>query len=85
MLKAAIDIGSNSVRLLVADVNGDEFKPLFKRINTTRLHEGLSENGFRRTGPAYTRGNRGLCKAGARRGRKRRKYTRIRNQRRARC
>lgn len=46
MLKAAIDIGSNSVRLLVADVNGDEFKPLFKRINTTRLHEGLSENGM---------------------------------------
>ena len=30
MLKAAIDIGSNSVRLLVADVNGDEFKPLSK-------------------------------------------------------
>lgn len=45
MLRAAIDIGSNSVRLLVADVNGAEFRPLFKRINTTRLHEGLSESG----------------------------------------
>ena len=76
------------MRLLVADVNGDEFKPLFKRINTTRLHEGLSENGmlFRRTGPAYTRGNRGLCKAGARRGRVSGENIRaIRNQRRARC
>lgn len=43
MLRAAIDIGSNSVRLLVARVDGGEFKPLVKRIETTRLHEGLGE------------------------------------------
>ena len=52
MLRAAIDIGSNSVRLLVADVNGNEFKPLFKCINTTRLHEGLGENNELKGEPA---------------------------------
>lgn len=57
MLRAAIDIGSNSVRLLVADVNGNEFKPLFKCINATRLHEGLGENGELQGEPAArTRG-----------------------------
>lgn len=45
MLRAAIDIGSNSVRLLVASVAGGEFKPLFKRLDTTRLHEGLGTDG----------------------------------------
>ena len=45
MLRAAIDIGSNSVRLLVASVDGGEFKPLFKRLDTTRLHEGLDADG----------------------------------------
>lgn len=43
MLRAAIDIGSNSVRLLVARVDGERFEPLVRRIDTTRLHEGLSE------------------------------------------
>ena len=47
MLRAAIDIGSNSVRLLVARVDGGEFKPLVKRIETTRLHEGLGEGNVR--------------------------------------
>lgn len=45
MLRAAIDIGSNSVRLLVASVDEDGFKPLFKRLETTRLHEGLGADG----------------------------------------
>ncbi len=44
MLRAAIDIGSNSVRLLVARVEGGGFEPLIKRIDTTRLHEGLNGN-----------------------------------------
>lgn len=45
MLRAAIDIGSNSVRLLVAGVTGGEFQPLFRLLDTTRLHDGLDAQG----------------------------------------
>lgn len=43
MLRAAIDIGSNSVRMLAADVNKNALKPLSVRLYTTRLYEGLSQ------------------------------------------
>ena len=39
---SVIDIGSNSVRLLVADVNEKEIIELYKGINTTRLYEDIS-------------------------------------------
>ena len=41
MLRAAIDIGSNSVRLFVADWDGHRATPVIRQIDTTRLHEGL--------------------------------------------
>ena len=43
----AIDIGTNSVRLLVADVDGAgeaaELEPLDRRVRITRLGEGVDE------------------------------------------
>lgn len=38
--KAAIDIGTNSVRLLVAEVS-DSIRPLYKTVKTTRLGKGV--------------------------------------------
>ena len=37
-----IDIGSNSVRLLIADVNSEGITELYKDLNTTRLYEDIS-------------------------------------------
>ena len=42
---AAIDVGSNSVRLLVAQVNGTGIKQLYKTLRTTRLGAGVDESG----------------------------------------
>ncbi|OPX84473.1 MAG: Guanosine-5'-triphosphate,3'-diphosphate pyrophosphatase [Pelotomaculum sp. PtaB.Bin104] len=39
---AAIDIGTNSTRLLVADVSGGSIKPLETRLRNTRLGQGIS-------------------------------------------
>jgi exopolyphosphatase / guanosine-5'-triphosphate,3'-diphosphate pyrophosphatase len=38
---AAIDIGTNSTRLLVADVDGEELTPVIRRSVVTRLGEGV--------------------------------------------
>jgi exopolyphosphatase/guanosine-5'-triphosphate,3'-diphosphate pyrophosphatase len=43
---AVIDVGSNSVRLLVADVlPGGALNPLLKRLNTTRVAQGMGRTG----------------------------------------
>jgi exopolyphosphatase/pppGpp-phosphohydrolase len=38
---AAIDLGTNSTRLLVADVEGDEMYEVVRRLTITRLGEGV--------------------------------------------
>ena len=43
---AAIDLGSNSTRLLIADILGEEFNILEKSHVVTKMAEGLEENGF---------------------------------------
>jgi exopolyphosphatase/guanosine-5'-triphosphate,3'-diphosphate pyrophosphatase len=37
----AVDLGTNATRLLVADVDGDDFTPLARRERVTRLGEGV--------------------------------------------
>jgi exopolyphosphatase/guanosine-5'-triphosphate,3'-diphosphate pyrophosphatase len=44
--QAVIDIGSNSVRLLVAECAGGNVAPIYKAISTTRLSEGLAVSGI---------------------------------------
>ncbi|TYP50876.1 Ppx/GppA phosphatase family protein [Thermosediminibacter litoriperuensis] len=46
MKAAVIDLGSNSVRLLVAEVEGGRVMPVFKDLVTTRLGEGVAETGL---------------------------------------
>ncbi len=38
---AAIDVGTNSTRLLVADGQGDSFRPVDRRMTITRLGQGV--------------------------------------------
>lgn len=45
MSYAAIDIGTNSCRLLIAEREGHEIKTLYKEIETTRIGAGLSQTG----------------------------------------
>jgi exopolyphosphatase / guanosine-5'-triphosphate,3'-diphosphate pyrophosphatase len=40
---AAVDLGTNSTRLLVADVNGDGITEVARRLTITRLGEGVDE------------------------------------------
>ena len=40
---AAVDIGTNSTRLLVADVEGESVQELNRRLEITRLGEGVDE------------------------------------------
>jgi exopolyphosphatase/guanosine-5'-triphosphate,3'-diphosphate pyrophosphatase len=40
---AAVDLGTNSTRLLVADVEGDELAEVTRRLTITRLGEGVDE------------------------------------------
>jgi exopolyphosphatase / guanosine-5'-triphosphate,3'-diphosphate pyrophosphatase len=42
---AVVDIGSNSTRLLVADVDGEEVTELDRRTNVTRLADGVDTSG----------------------------------------
>jgi len=42
---ATIDVGTNSTRILVADVKDGEVKPLFKTGKVTRLGRGVKETG----------------------------------------
>jgi exopolyphosphatase/guanosine-5'-triphosphate,3'-diphosphate pyrophosphatase len=44
MRRAVIDIGSNTVKLLVADVDGGQVRPLVSKAATTRLGEGVGES-----------------------------------------
>ena len=43
---AALDLGSNSTRLLIADISGEKFNTLEKSHVVTKMAEGLEENGF---------------------------------------
>jgi exopolyphosphatase/guanosine-5'-triphosphate,3'-diphosphate pyrophosphatase len=43
---AALDLGSNSTRLLVADVSEEKFNTLERSHVVTKMAEGLEENGF---------------------------------------
>ena len=43
---AAIDLGSNSTRLLIAEISGEDFNILEKSHVVTKMAEGLEENGF---------------------------------------
>lgn len=46
MIRASIDIGSNTLRLLVADVSGGMLKPLHYGLESTRLARGLTASGM---------------------------------------
>ena len=47
MVKIATwDLGSNSTRLLIADVSGEKFNTLERLHVVTKMEEGLEENGF---------------------------------------
>src|SRR5689334_6033852 len=41
--RAVIDVGTNSVKLLVAEVHGQKVQPLFERSEQTRLGHGFYE------------------------------------------
>ena len=41
---SVIDVGSNSVRLLVARVDEANIQPLYKTLRTTRMGEGVDAN-----------------------------------------
>ncbi|EAX47245.1 Ppx/GppA phosphatase [Thermosinus carboxydivorans Nor1] len=45
MIKAAIDIGTNSVRLLVAEWQDGRLRPLYKDLDSTRLGQGVHHSG----------------------------------------
>lgn len=45
MIKASIDIGTNSVRLLVGEITEEGLCTLYKGLNTTRLGEGVHHSG----------------------------------------
>ncbi len=42
MKVAAIDVGTNSVRLVLAEVDGNHYQPLSKFTAITRLGKGIS-------------------------------------------
>ena len=44
-IRAAIDIGSNSVKLLIAQVRGRVVDPIVERSQQTRLNRGLVQGG----------------------------------------
>ena len=41
---AAIDCGTNSIRLLIADITGDNFKEVLRTMEIVRLGQGVDEN-----------------------------------------
>lgn len=45
-IAAAIDIGTNSFRLLVSEIIGDKLKPLVKKLETVRLGKGMTGSNF---------------------------------------
>lgn len=46
MRVAAIDCGTNSIRLLIADVTGDRLTDVARRLELVRLGEGVDRTGF---------------------------------------
>lgn len=50
-LRAAVDIGTNSVRLLVAEVANGTVVPVRRELVSTRLGQGLDEDGFLKEEP----------------------------------
>ena len=46
MRVAAIDCGTNSIRLLIADVTGDRLTDVARRNELVRLGEGVDRTGF---------------------------------------
>ena len=45
-MRAVIDVGTNSVRLLVAEVTCDGLKPVIRENNVTRLGAGVAQSGM---------------------------------------
>ena len=45
MRRAAIDIGTNSCRLLIADLEDGKLQPVHRELQTTRIGEGVSQTG----------------------------------------
>ncbi len=43
---AAVDIGTNSCRLLIADIKGKSITPILATLRTTRIGEGVEESGL---------------------------------------
>lgn len=43
MIKAVVDIGTNSTRLLIADITGNEIEVIKTALTTTRIGEGIGE------------------------------------------
>ena len=43
---ASIDIGTNTILLLIAEVEGEKLKPLFEMETIVRLGEGVQKNGI---------------------------------------
>ena len=41
---AAIDCGTNSIRLLIADITGDNFKEVLRTMEIVRLGQGVDQN-----------------------------------------
>jgi exopolyphosphatase/guanosine-5'-triphosphate,3'-diphosphate pyrophosphatase len=54
VLWAAIDVGTNSVRLLVARIQNGKVIPVYRQIDSTRLGEGLYQDGWLKS-PAIRR------------------------------
>lgn len=45
MRVAAIDCGTNSIRLLIADISGDSFREIYRGMEIVRLGQGVDETG----------------------------------------
>ena len=45
MRVAAIDCGTNSIRLLIADVQGDKFREVVRDMEIVRLGQGVDQTG----------------------------------------
>ena len=45
MRVAAIDCGTNSIRLLIADIEGDNFREVVRTMEIVRLGQGVDETG----------------------------------------
>ncbi|MGE5405709.1 MAG: Ppx/GppA family phosphatase [Candidatus Saccharibacteria bacterium] len=48
LIYGASDVGTNSCRLLIAEINGTDFKTLEKKVVTTRIGGGLEKTGWLR-------------------------------------